>query len=67
MVNVPRLFEEEGRRFRQGAGRVLPTALSRARSLSQEVCTTSGRKIRSGGRGRGLVIGRGLGPIGRMR
>lgn len=28
-------------------------------------CDTPGRKIRSGGRGRGLAIGRGRGPIGR--
>jgi len=30
-------------------------------------CPTPGRRVRSGGRGRGLARGRGRGPIGRFR
>jgi len=30
-------------------------------------CATPGFKVRSGGRGRGLGVGRGFGPVGRHR
>jgi hypothetical protein len=38
-----------------------------AENIPKNICPTPGKKIRSQGMGRGLAIGRGRGPIGRMR
>ena len=45
-----------------GAGIVLKVT---EKALPQNGCATPGRRIRSGGMGRGLARGRGRGPIGR--
>jgi hypothetical protein len=38
-----------------------------AENIPKNICPTPGKKIRSKGMGRGLAIGRGRGPIGRMK
>ena len=60
-MNFLNMMQSSGRGYGRGAGRMMrPRFITSVPNL----CATPGRKVRSGGMGRGLARGRGMGPRG---